>query len=413
MLDTIKLMTELPAVAGFFGTRLVTYTTQLPAGSLETILGHDPRSKFWKKLPDDLEYLYTHLQRPTTKPRLESIIQYIQRRFIPNSIIVGAFPAISIGVQNPTEFEPYDDPSKGVGLLKFDLSLRNRRVIVDGLARASAVLQLVEWSESGELSEETRVSLNALLSGFTLPCVFFLPAPDTEPLTVEEMEQLFHDFNFRVVPVPARIAIALDHSDPYITLTNRIGKSEVIVGYGGMEMRSASLGKKSTRIVVQQNLLRFVRGATEGDRFLEAQNRSELENSNLTEETLDDFEEGLTRYLEDVAEAMGEERFKDRESLHLTSPGWGTLGILYHDLAVTLKVPDIGKAAQRIGTINWHRSAQEWGEIIKEKIDRDGNNFLGLAAGGAQNRRFMTKKVREIIGIDSRLAERGAQVAAA
>lgn len=413
MLDTIKPMTDLPAVAGYFGQRLLTYTTQLPAGALETILGHDPRSKFWKKLPDDLEYLYSHLQRATTKPRLDSLIQYIERRFIPKSIIVGAFPAISIGVQNPTEFQPYDDPSKGVGDLKFDLSRRNRRVVVDGLGRVSAVLQLVEWSESAEVPEETRVSLSDLLSAFTLPSVFFLPAPGTEPLTVEEMQQLFHDFNFRVVPVPARIAIALDHSDPYISLTNRIGKSDVIVGYGGMEMRSASLGKKSTAIVVQQNLLRFVRGATEGERFLEAHNRSELENPNLTEETLDDFEEGLTRYLKDVAEAMGEERFKDREALHVTSPGWGTLGILYHDLAVTLKVPDIGRAAQRIGTINWHRSQPEWSEIVREKIDRDGNTVLGLAAGGAQNRRFMTKKVREIIGIDSLLSERGAQIEAA
>jgi hypothetical protein len=38
-----------------------------------------------------------------------------------------------------------------------------------------------------------------------------------------------------------------------------------------------------------ENLLRFVRGAAEGERFLEGTNKSELADPNLTEETLEEF----------------------------------------------------------------------------------------------------------------------------
>jgi hypothetical protein len=64
----------------------------------------------------------------------------------------------------------------------------------------------------------------------------------------------------------------------------------------------------------------------------------------------------MTSFLAALVDGMGPEKFKDRDSLHLTSPGWGTLGILFHDLVVTLRVPDYEAAARRIGSIDWSRS---------------------------------------------------------
>jgi len=408
MIDQVKPTARIPAVQGQFGPRLVSYTTQMPPTAIETIVGHDPRSKLWKRLPDDISRIYSHLQRATTKSRLESILRYIRYRFVERAIIVGAFPAISIAVQNPTPFERYENiPDSGVGVLQFDLSRRNLRIVVDGLGRASASLELVEMSESEDISDAAREGLKKILSEFTLPTVFYMPAPGTAPLSMAEMQQLFHDFNFKVTAVPARVAISLDHSDLYIGLTNRIGKSEIITKHGGMELKAASLGKKSTAIVVQQNLLRFVRGATEGERFLEGTTNSELENPRLTEETLDEFESGIVTFLTNFAESMGYDRFTDRDCLHLTAPGWGALGTLYHDLGVRLKVPDIAASARRIGTINWQRSAPMWSEIVREKVDKEGHTAIGLAAGGAQNRRFITQKVRETLGVDRLLKEHG------
>lgn len=418
MIDTVQPSASLPCIQGQFGPRLLTYATQLPPGSLETVLGHDPRSMHWKRLPDDLEQLYKHLQRATKTARMEALIRYARYRFIDHGLICGAFPAISVAVQQPQHFEPMEgSQNRGAGLLHFDLSARNRRVVVDGLARASAAITLVEDSESSDLfDDEEREEFRALLKTFTLPVVFYMPPPGERPLSLDEMQQLFHDFNFRVTPVPARIAIALDHSDLYITAANKIGASDLIARLGGMERRAASLGQKSTAIVVQQNLVRFVRAAAEGENFIEAKNTAELENPRLNEETLGDFEDRAVRFLSAIVEGMGQEKFGNRESMHLTAPGWGALGVLFHDLVYRLKVPDFEATGRAIGSrINWHRSAPEWEGIVVMKPDKEGHEELGLARGGAQVRRFITNKVRETLSIVDKLNEldRKADLAAA
>jgi hypothetical protein len=280
------------------------------------------------------------------------------------------------------------------------------RLPVDGLGRVTASLELVELAESN-IPQAAKLQLQTILNEFSLPTVFYMPAPGTPPLRIEEMQQLFHDFNFKATAVTARHAMALDHSDLYIGVTNRIGESQVIVDHGGMEFKASSLGKKSTAIVVQQNLLRFVRGATEGERFLESTTNSDLEKPRLTDEKAAEFEDTMISFIAEFAESMGRERFMDRESLHLTSPGWGTLGLIYHDLAVRLQVPDLNASARALGKIDWRRDNPLWTEIVRQKADKAGNIYLGLAAGGAQNRRFMTQTLRKELGIDRRLKELG------
>ncbi len=408
MIEHVKPTARIPAVQGQFGPRLVTYTTQLPPGAIETILGHDPRSKQWRRLPDDIANIYEHLQRATTKARLDSMLRYIRYRFLgERSVILGAFPAISIAVQNSTPFEPFPGVDSGVGVLQFDLSRRNLRIVVDGLGRASASLELVELAESDALPTNVKEGLQNLLGEFSLPTVFYMPAPGLPQLTLKEMQQLFHDFNFKVTAVPPRVAIALDHSDLYIALANQLGHSDAIQRAGGMEMKAASLGKKSTAIVVQQNLLRFVRAATEGERFIESTGNSDLRNPRLTEDTREEIQESISEFLEAFIDSMGLTRFTERDSLHLTAPGWGSLGVLYYDLAFLLQVPDLKNAAARVGRIDWSRSADMWKDIVRERSDKDGRPFLGLAAGGAQNRRFITQTVRRELGIDKLLPEKG------
>ena len=404
MIEHVKPTSRIPAIQGQFGPRLVTYTTQLPPGSIETIVGHDPRSRLWKRLPDDINYIYSHLQRATTKARLESITRYIRFRFSKNAIVVGAFPAISIAVQNAAEFEKLPGADSGLGVLHFDLSRRNLRIVVDGLGRASAAMELVEMAEDSELPQTARDALKQLLEEFSLPTVFYMPEQGQPPLSLEEMQQLFHDFNFKVTAVPARVAIALDHSDLYIGLANRLGASEPISSHGGMEFKAASLGKKSTAVVVQQNMLRFVRGAIEGVVALESTANTEAKNPNLTEETLDRYQERLQTFLTAFAELMGSEAFTDRERLHLTAPGWGTLSALCHDLVVRLKVPDLEAAAARLGEIDWRRTAPIWSDVVRKRED----GTLGLTAGGGSaNRRSMIKVVRRELNLDKLLRERG------
>ena len=104
---------------------------------------------------------------------------------------------------------------------------------------------------------------------------------------------------------------------------------------------------------------------------------------------------------------MGLARFTERDGLHLTAPGWGSLGVVYLDLAVRLQVAHLKDAATRIGHIDWSRSAEIWKGIVRERSDKDGKLFLGLAAGGAQNRRFIAQTIRRELGIDKLLRDKG------
>lgn len=404
MIEHVKPTIRLPAVQGQFGSRLATYTTQLTPSSIETVIGHDPRSKQWKRLPGNVEHIYKHLQRTTTKARLDAVMRYIQYRFAENPVVVGAFPAISIAVQNPTEFEKVQNTESGIGILHFDAGPRNTRVIVDGLGRASATIELLEMSEDPDVPQAKRDLLKALLDKFSLPVVFYMPAPGQAPLSLDEMQQLFHDFNFKVTAVSAQHAIALDHSNLYIGLANRIGESDPIAAAGGMEKKAASLGKKSSAVVVQQNLLRFVAGAIDGEAALEGKVNAERKDANLTEETLDDYQERIISFLTAFAEAMGQDAFKDRERLHLTAPGWAALAAIFYDLNARLKVPDLDAAAARLGALDWRREAPIWADIVKQRED----GTLSLVGGsGSANRRFMIKVIRRELGLDDLLKERG------
>jgi hypothetical protein len=219
------------------------------------------------------------------------------------------------------------------------------------------------------------------------------------------MGQLFFDFNFKVTAVPSRIAIALDKSDPYIMVTNGLAKaSQAIVKNGGMEERAASLGKKSTAVVVQQVLLRFVRGATEGSAFQES-NKMELPHPNLTHTNASDAVESLAAFIDAFAEAMGNKFTADKKSLHLSSPGWQSLGVIYNDLVYRLNAPDPLQTARALARLDWTRSGPLWSELVVTKTNDDGSEELVLNSAGASTKREMVKRIRAELGIDRLLAE--------
>src|ERR1043166_4013988 len=227
-----SLSIPIPAVRGFFGQDLTTFQTQIRPDQIVQILGHDPRSANWKSLPADLRQIYEYLQRATTKGRREGIGEYIEERLSPDAIAIGAFPAICIGMVRPAMFkslqEDQSSPDSSAGTLSLELSDGNRRIMLDGLARVTGALDLIEEQET-----ESNVG-----EWFSFPVTFY--APTTNVITLEQLGQLFHDFNFLQTRVNANQAIALDKSDPYIQLTNKLGRSDTLQQYGGMEERSGS-----------------------------------------------------------------------------------------------------------------------------------------------------------------------------
>jgi DGQHR domain-containing protein len=404
MLSTTQLTIRIAAVQGAYGHRLYTYSTQVSPKSLEAFLGHDPRSRLWKKLDPELMAIYSQLQRLTTPDRLRGIQTYIEKRFTKQAVVCGAFPAISVAVRNHLRFQPFDASNDlaGAGTLHLDMSKSNSRIVLDGLARVSGVIELVEWANSEELTEEERTGLNGLLNDFSLPVIIFAPRDENRPLEMKEMRQLFADFNFKQKSISPSMAIAADASDLYIEATRRLATGGVIKARGGMEISRASLGSKSTALVVQQNLLRFVRAAAEGDAFTEAKLNVEKIDGRLNERNLDTFVDRVNRFLEAIAEQMGE-RFSDtKKGVHLSGPGWGALGSIYYDLDVILGERDIEGAGRKIGEIDWQRDSSFWQSMMREKVVR-GTPTLTFIGGGHESRQAIRRKVHEYLGSWDRL----------
>jgi DGQHR domain-containing protein len=379
----------------------MTYATQISPRSLEAFLGHDPRSRFWKKLDPELEQIYAQLQRTTTNDRLRAIKVYIQKRFSQLAVILGAFPAISVAVKRHLRFDPFSDSSvQGAGTLHLDMSKSNGRIVLDGLARVSGVIELVELANDEALSEEERKSLNDLIDQFTLPLVIFAPRQADKPLELKELRQLFADFNFKQTSISPTMAMNYDSSDIYVEATRRLAERAAIKSSGGMETKAASLGAKSTALVVLQHLVRFVRGAAEGDAFSEAKtNVDKAEGQRrLSEDNLDEFVTRADLFLGGMAKSMGATRFSDtKNSIHLTGPGWGALGAIFYDLDATLGVEDIAAMGQKLGEIDWTRAADFWSDVMREKEVR-GKMTLTFMGGGYESRQAIRRKAHQHLG---------------
>ena len=359
--------------------------------------------------------MYEFLQRPTSKGRREGTADYIRDRIGPTSFAIGAFPAICIGMVRPAAFAPIRQEGQvslpaNFGVLQLALSKQNTRVLLDGLARVTGAVDLFEEAGEQEVGE-----------WFTFPVTFYAPKQG-RVLTLSELGQLFHDFNFLQTRVNPNQAIALDMSDIYITLTNRIGKSELIKRFGGIEIGTASLGKKSAAIVVQRVLLRFVRGACEGRQFQES-NLSRVETPNLTKETLATLQTKLEDFIGLLAQRMGENRFTDRESLHVSAAGWQVIGLVYHDIAFRLKdrvtMMTFDDIITKLAGVDWSRYNPDWigliGEperdaVTKEEIrDSAGRVKVSLTRAGRTTIANMLQYVRGKTGIDRLLLEAGQQ----
>jgi hypothetical protein len=375
-----------PAVRGYFGEKLYTYQTQMPPTNILTILQHDPRSDNWKALPPDLQERYEHVQRATDKGRRADLMSYIARKIGTQTPILGAFPAISIGMTLPVHFDSMAEVQH-LGFLQIESGGPNQAILLDGLARVTAALMLIEQERSAQNFRDGYTPTQRL---FTFPVTIY--APVAGALTVDELGQLFYDFNYLQKRIAPAHAIALDQSDLYISLTNHLG-NETLSRYGGMDSRSASLHKQSKAIVVQQVLLRFVRGACEGYTF-QMSNRARVDAPHLVPESYQHYAQCLASFVLAFAEKMGDKRFLDRDSLHLTSPGWQVLGLVFHDLYIRLEASPstIENVMKRLADIDWSRYNPDWlsylgePEILKEtgqpRTDATGRVRIKMARYG-------------------------------
>jgi hypothetical protein len=183
-----------------------------------------------------------------------------------------------------------------------------------------------------------------------------------------------------------------------------------------MEVRASSLGKKSTAIVVQQVLRRFVRGACEG-KAVQMDDKNTPSKPNLTAATRGHFKEEINELLTGLSTRMGG-RFRDRESIHLSSAGWQALGLIFHDIIVRLKddlsAMERDSVLEAIADIDWSRYNPDWIPLLgqaeldsdgREVADERGRKRVALSRGGRQTVWALADYMRDRSILASRLAQ--------
>jgi len=366
-----------PCIMNRAGDHLMAYSTFCRPSEITTLLGHDPRSKNWKALPAPLRDLYQDYQRKTKPARAETIYDYIGSRMAPHATMPGAFPSLSIGLTLSPTFEPLSARAgimispgvtigDNIGTVYLDLGISQQRMLLDGLARVTGAMDFID---KGHNIDEW----------FTFNVTIFAPSPEKGRLSPQELGQLFFDFNYRVSRVPPSKALELDLASPYSRITDWLKDQPVIRDHGGMQQSGASLGTKSTALVVRRVLLGFVTIAAEGEKALQGAKNEEIRNPLTNGENIDDTQERIAKFLACFVDKMGAERFRDENSIHLTRTGWEAIGMIAHDVMWNpdTRPQDIERVAEALAAVDWSRTNSDWfGKIGSAWVDKEGNPKL-------------------------------------
>lgn len=339
-----------PCIKGQFGPHLLAFQTQVTAEGLLNVLGHNPQSKFRKALQltnPQIAEIYDTIQRTTTQGRLKGLSQYLHGRLIARRA-VAAFPALCVGMTQVPRFRPIPEAPPEAVILDIDLANENIRVLLDGLGRESGMLEFLNPSDGRARPDVT----------VTMPVTIFAPSAEKGALSIQELHQLFADFNFRGQKCSADQASAGDMDDLYGQVTKRIGSSNPLAAYGGI-FNKKKAGKGADGFILRTDLLRFVRGACEGATFQKS-NNAVIDDPNLTEETADQICGKICDYLTLLKVHMGE-RFGDKRSAHLDNTGLQALGLIFNDLYLRAKgvgEADIQDVVREVAGLDWSRDNQ-------------------------------------------------------
>ena len=374
MFGSIKV--PIPCIQGRSGPHLQSFQTSCPPSQLIALLGHDPRSSQWKNLPAPLRDAYEEYQRKTKPARSEGIGKYIGERLAPGSKLVGGFPSLSIGLTEVPVFEPLRSRAgvaiadgvtldDSLGTLYLEMGAKHIRMLLDGLARLTGAMDYVDEGKDVD-------------AWFSFNLTIFAPTPERAQLTPAELGQLFFDYNYRVTRVSPTLALEMDQAGLYSQVVEWLKDRPVIRDNGGMQQSGASLGKKSTALVVRRVLHGFVTVAAEGDKARQGAKSDEIRNPRTTPDNIEDVRERIEGFLAGFAEAMGE-RFTDPESIHLTRLGWEAVGMILHEAVIMerLDEPTVDRCIERLSGVDWSRTNREWfGMIGAAEQDADGNPVL-------------------------------------
>ncbi len=416
---SIKL--HIACIRGRSGPHLESFQAVCPPSQLISLLGHDPRST--KDLPAPLREAYERYQRKTKSNRAESIQRYISETMASTSQRVGGFPGLSVGLTEVAVFEPLReragitisagvDLADNVGMLHLDIGARHNRMLLDGIGRLTGAMEFVDKGED----------IDAWLS---FPITIFAPTPERGRIAFSDLGQLFHDYNYLMARISPTQALEMDQASPYSQIVEWLQEQPVIRDNGGMQHSGASLGKKSTALVVRRSLLGFVTIAAEGEKALQGAKNERVRNPRTTQDNIEEVRERIDGFLSRFAEAMGG-RFTDANSIHLTRLGWEAIAMIAHEVAVAADLPDeqIQSCADALAEVDWSRTNPDWFNMIgvaeqdangKPVLDDQGRERVVITGGkGDQGLRrtiaYLRKRVLRKLGKTAKVQATAADV---
>jgi hypothetical protein len=255
---------------------------------------------------------------------------------------------------------PLDD---SLGTIYLDIGTKPVRMLLDGIARLAGAMELIDEGLDVD-------------SWFSFCLTICAPLPG-RLLTPAELGQLFFDFNYRVSRVSPSLALEMDQAGLYSQIVDWIKDQPVIRDNGGMQQSGASLGKKSTALVVRRVLHGFVTVAAEGERALQGSKGEEIRNARTKPENMEEVRSKIAEFLAEFAKAMGE-RFRDTDSVHLTRLGWEAIGMIAHDVMFKADSapPIVDKSVAALASIDWSRTNRDWFNMIGTAELKDGSPVL-------------------------------------
>jgi hypothetical protein len=323
-----------------------------------------------------LREAYEEYQRKTKPARADGIGRYIGERLAPGSKLVGGFPSLSIGLTEVPVFEPLRNRAgitiaegvtidDSVGTLHFDIGAKHVRMLLDGLARLTGAMGYVDDGKDVD-------------DWFSFALTVFAPTPERARLTPAELGQLFFDYNYRVTRVSPSLALEMDQAGVYSQIVEWLKDQPVIRNNGGMQQSGASLGKKSTALVVRRVLHGFVTVAAEGEKALQGPKSEEIRNPRTNHDNIEEVRAIIDDFLTQFAEAMGV-RFTAADSIHLTRLGWEAIGMIVHDAVIKtqLSAAELTHCISALAAVDWSRTNRDWfGMIGVAEQAPDGSNLV-------------------------------------
>lgn len=174
------------------------------------------------------------------------------------------------------------------------------------------------------------------------------------------------------------MAMEMDQAGVYSQIVEWLKDQPVIRKNGGMQQSGASLGTKSTALVVRRVLHGFVAVAAEGERARQGAKNEEIRNAATNQENLLEVGGKICDFLTRFAAAMGQ-RFTDGDSIHLTRLGWEAIGMIVHDTVIRggMSGPELDRCVSALAAVDWSRTNRDWfGMIGVPEVGSDGKPVL-------------------------------------